>query len=444
MLTITCSPRFNQEKKYIIKVILGDFLGLDYKLSVDADIANYVIKLPNGAKLEFEETNIWKRKNYLNKRNVPTFVEYASNSYTVEKNIPVILGTTRIKEEVDYIVCGIDIFASSFFMLSRWEEFVLPKKDEHNRFPANASLAYKHNFLQRPIVNEYTEMLWNMLLHLGINQERKERTYSLTLTHDVDDPFYWKDNSISKLIEEVLRGIKHRSAQRAMSRIKSKVKLTNDPFYKFDEILDISEIHNLKSHFFFMAGGRTKYDNRYSLNDKRIKMLLAEIERRGHHIGFHPSYDAYKESEIYQKELGYLQSHTKKQITTGREHYLRFEVPKTWQIWEQNKMHWDSTMAYADNVGFRCGTCYTFPVFDILQRKECKLLEKPLTAMEATLYNYMGLSFAEVCATLQNLKQNVQKYKGEFVFLWHNSFFHRKDFGSRLEEYKKIIEIIKP
>ena len=73
------------------------------------------------------------------------------------------------------IECGIDIFASSFFMLTRWEEYVNKIRDMHNRFPAYASLACKNNFLDRPIVNEYVEMLWNMLKFLGCKQEKKKR-----------------------------------------------------------------------------------------------------------------------------------------------------------------------------------------------------------------------------------------------------------------------------
>ena len=80
-----------------------------------------------------------------------------------------------------------DIFASSFFMLTRWEEYVDLSRDEHNRFPHTASLAYKHNFLDRPIVNEYIEFIWNMFLELGYSRERAERKFSILLTHDVDE-----------------------------------------------------------------------------------------------------------------------------------------------------------------------------------------------------------------------------------------------------------------
>ena len=84
------------------------------------------------------------------------------------------------------LVCGIDIFASSFFMLSRWEEYLGMNNDGHGRFPGNQSLLGKNNLLHRPVVNEYVEMLWNMLVDLGYKGKRVYKEFQLSLTHDVD------------------------------------------------------------------------------------------------------------------------------------------------------------------------------------------------------------------------------------------------------------------
>lgn len=42
--------------------------------------------------------------------------------------------------EEDYIYCGADIFASSFFMLTRREELVINKKDQYGRCDENEML----------------------------------------------------------------------------------------------------------------------------------------------------------------------------------------------------------------------------------------------------------------------------------------------------------------
>lgn len=53
------------------------------------------------------------------------------------------------------ITLRIDLFASCFFMLSRWEEYVINKKDIHHTFSGLSSLAYRKGFLEKPIVNQF-------------------------------------------------------------------------------------------------------------------------------------------------------------------------------------------------------------------------------------------------------------------------------------------------
>ena len=84
-------------------------------------------------------------------------------------------------------------------------------------------------------------------------------------------------------------------------------------------------------------------------------------------------------------------------------------------------MEWDSTLGYADREGFRCGTCYAFPVFDVGARKPLRLRERPLVAMDATLVGYRKLDPEAAAASLAGLRAECKKYGGTFMLLWHNS-----------------------
>jgi hypothetical protein len=149
--------------------------------------------------------------------------------------------------------------------------------------------------------------------------------------------------------------------------------------------------------------------------------LLERIDRRGHGIGFHPSYNAYNDAGLWKLEWDRLSALSPQAIVVGREHYLRFSPPATWQIWEDHGMRWDSTLGYADREGFRCGTCYDYPVFNVRTRKALKLRERPLIAMDATLVGYRKLSPEAAAASLATLRGECQKYGGDFMLLWHNS-----------------------
>ncbi len=120
----------------------------------------------------------------------------------------------------------------------------------------------------------------------------------------------------------------------------------------------------------------------------------------------------------------------------GRQHYLRWNVPVTWRNWNEAGLDYDSTLSYADHAGFRCGICYEFPVYDLEERKQLALLERPLIVMEGSVFgsNYMNLNRQAALDSMILLKQRCRKYNGDFTLLWHNSAFETKDMWEMYED----------
>jgi len=444
-MTISIPNQFVAERSYIINVLFNEFLGIPYKLKVTDNSKNYSIILNSEKKIIFRDSffsKFAKGSCYLKKENMPNDVRFVTNKFCLETDIPVIFGDESMVIKSKQIECGIDIFASSFFMLSRWEEYINKNRDQYNRFPAKESLACKYNFIERPIVNEYVEMLWAMLKSLGYKGKRKLRKYQITITHDVDIPVRWRGLFFSIII---MGGdiIKRKSIKLAIKNLKnyfiSKIDYRKDPFYNFDFFMDLSEKIGVKSHFFFMSGGGDfKEENFYKINTPFIRKLISHIESRGHLLGFHPSYYTYNNMEIWRNEYEELLKNSNSEIKSGRQHFLRFEVPTTWQIWEDNKMDWDSSVYYLEKPGFRCGTCYEYSVFNILSRKKLKLKERPLIAMESSFF-HDDISPSEIEKRMDKLVKTTQKYQGNFVFLWHNSSFNTHKWQPIQYIYKEIV-----
>lgn len=443
-MIITIPNNNINEKKYIIDILFGEFLGLDYKIKVGSN--NYEILLDNGNKLIFKDVFFNQFPvdlDYLKIENIPNNIEYVINKFLEEKT-PILFGDNSLNITNKSIECGMDIFASSFFMLTRWEEYVIKIRDTHNRFPDTESLVYKYNFMHRPIVNEYVEMLWNMLYSLDNKLTRKDRKYQVVLTHDVDDILLYK-NPISVLAmikNDILKRKKFSSLFYTLFNFPlSFFNKNRDPYYTFDWIMKLSESIGVKSYFFFMNWGETKYDKRYRSNSSYVKELVDKIKKRGHHIGIHPSYNAYDNFNLFQKEKKTLEKNLDLKIQYGREHFLRFSVPTTWQVWEDNNIIWDSTLGYSNNIGFRCGVCYDYSVFNILSRKKLKLKEKPLVVMEASfIENTNSLDKDSVFQSINRLILTTKKYNGNFVLLWHNSSFNTLKWKEYKSVYMKIIE----
>ena len=449
MIEINIPNKYLPEKKYIIGIIFGEFLGLKYKIEIK-NIKDYEI-IFNNKRLIIKDSFFYNFEDglgYLDKKNIPEKIKFLKNNFIIEKDILVIYGDDEFRIKEDAIICGIDIFASSFFMLTRWEEYVNKIRDIHDRFPGTASLAYKNDFLNRPIVNEYVEMLWNILKYLGCNQKRKEKKFKLVLTHDVDNLYKWKS---WKQIFRITGGdvLKRRNLNLALSRIRKYEKIRQgkikDPYDTFDHLMDKSESIGIKSRFYFMSVGITKYDNNYKIDEKKCIELIKEIRKRGHIIGFHGSYASYNNPQQWGKEKELMERVCQSGVNEGRQHFLRFEVPTTWQIWEDNNMQIDSTCGYADREGFRCGTGDEFSVFNILSRKKLILKERPLIIMEGTLQNsnYRGLSSNDFLKVLSYYIKITKGYNSKITLLWHNSSFDEE--GGWLgwkEIYNEIIKLL--
>lgn len=448
MIKINIHPKNFPEKKYILEVLFNDFLGINFLLEYDLNENNYLISLSDRKKILIKDS-FWSDKKdeteYLNKKYLPSSVKYLKSDYNTEKDLPILFGNPVLFSNQDEIYIEADIFASAFFFLTRWEEYVDKDRDNFGRFKYDNSLIKKFNLIHRPVVNEYAEFLWNLLRGLDPSLKRKARQYTPLITHDIDTPLRLLD--LKMLRNSFLRNlVKRKNFSNALRDIPvyllNKFNPSFDLGNTYDILMDASESIGVKSNFFFINSARTKYDPGYDNNSKLLQSIFNRIKARCHNIGFHASYYSLDDEEKWRKEYTELCEFTGMKIIRGRQHYLRFNVPFTWQIWDNNGLKYDHTLGFAEMEGFRCGTCYSYPVYNFLTRKKLHLRESPLIFMEISVTEYQHLDKADQFEyKLKYIVDKVKKYNGEFVFLYHNTFFDTKFFTHEI--YNRWIEIIK-
>ncbi|MFN0175328.1 MAG: polysaccharide deacetylase family protein [Saprospiraceae bacterium] len=398
MLTVSTSRFFEPEKEYIFHVLFREMLGLEYVVEFGGGDL-HILRLPNGAELQIDD--------WFSKIELPESLKL-SGSYSPP---PVHKFTNEPTS---------DLFAIAFFLLTRLEETWSSERDVHGRFPAEQSLAWKQGFLHRPVVNEWADWLWEALIRLGWRGERKQRQFQISISCDVDHPrLWWSNGDRAKTIAGAI--FKRGDLNEANYWLKNHIFKRKDPYDVFDEWLEIFEKNNLVAQFNFMGERPRSSDCWYPLRHPFVKNLMEKIAQRGHRLGFHPSYEAFESQEVFNRELASLRQVSPVEITSGRQHYLRFSAPKTWQMWENAGLQEDSTLGYPEAEGFRCGICHDFPVFDTEQRKMLKLREKPLIAMDVTLAFYCQNSPEQAAEHLRQLRCKVEKHRGDFTLLWHNS-----------------------
>jgi hypothetical protein len=443
MITVHIPINYEPERRYAIGVALGEFLGIEHRVE-RSERAGVMLTAGDGRELVLADglfltpESKWLARDSLPSRRLPSTDarRLAPGARVTSPQLPLIFGEdpdapgyfTASERRVEL---GLDVFGSVFFMLARYEEAVGGDRDRHGRFPASASLAVREGFLDRPIVNEYVEILWSCMERLWPSLRRKARVFRVRPSHDVDCPSYYTFYPKREIAMAVAGDVvKRRSPALALRRLRSWLEVARgsarDPFDTFDWLMDRSEERGWISSFNFIAGGETEFDRpRYPLGHDMVQGVISRIVGRGHEVGFHPSYSTVGDEGRWRSELDALRSGAPgARVRGGRQHYLRFEVPGTWRLWDGAGLEYDSTLVYADRAGFRCGTCYEYPVFDVGRRVSLKLKERPTIVMESTVISdrYMGLGTGrDAHDIISDLKEKCRTFDGDFVVLWHNS-----------------------
>ncbi len=426
----------NEEFKEPIEYIFGfimSILGLGYRIIQAEEMnsekeANFPLIISYGKErpridvknqIHIYESDYFG-ENYLNVKSLPGLPLERYNG------LPIIYrGINRIENCVrmsnNSIEIDIDIIASSFFMVTRYEEVVLKDRDKHGRFTATDSLAFKENFIDRPIVNEYIEMLWSWInnTHLGFKRKNRwaDKDFAVCLTHDVDEIRRYRRPPLFSII----RSIRQRNAKKAISifcdYLKTKACLKQDIYHDtFDYIINLEKQYGFRSSFYFMVSGE-----RYSIGDPWLKGLMEKLKNNKFEVGIHPSGNAFNKPDVLKSEKHKLEKVAGKEIIGGRQHYLRWQVPESWSVWEVAGLQYDTTLGFADYPGFRSGICCPFKPFDIFGNRIINLWEIPLVVMDGTLIDYRKLSSDDGFKILLKLLDTVERYGGVFVLLWHNS-----------------------
>lgn len=439
MIEILIPESNSKEINYTLNVLFNKFLGVDFKTTI-TNTKDYQITFRQKT-ITINNDFFYRFNNelgYLKKENLPEKISLIKTKFTSETDIPLIFGTEEFRTEEDSIYCGIDIIASTFLMLTRWEEYVCDNKDKHDRFPSEHSLLQRFNLHQRPIVNEYLEMLWNMLVSLGYDGKRKNREYKVKVTHDID--WYYKYRNFNKYLRALGGDIVKRKNPLLLFKTTyeyffSKLGIIKDPYNTFEKLMDTSTNHGFKSTFFFMASDVSKFDVAYNITDNKVASTIKRIKEKGHNVALHGTYNSYNDQNTLKEEIENMQN-IGIDISECRQHFLRFKSPDTWQMYEDAGIKTDNNLGFENDIGFRAGVCYSYPVFNILTQKQLNLITTPFIIMDSVLIYNKNISKHEFIEKCKFVTEKVKKYNGTMQIIWHNNShvnFYRDKIISLLE-----------
>jgi len=327
------------------------------------------------------------------------------------------------------LVFHVDIVAAALLMLARWEEIASPVRDAHDRFPGHASAAYRQGFLDRPVVDWYGHVLGAWIGALRPGWEPIASHFHVQLSHDIDhlQPFRPWTSALRALGGDIVRRRALGLAARTARDIVFQAAAPGQTSYVrgVHTLRDLAERHGFAGDaYYFMTARPGPMDNDYDVASTLPRRVIEALAASGAEVGLHASYHTLGDPDRLMTEKARLDTVLGVGTSArygGRQHFLRFRVPETWRHWEAAGLAYDSTLGYADQPGFRCGTCHPFRPFDLEQDREMALWEVPLVAMDTTLRHYRTLAPDEGVAVVLALARRCREVGGTFTLLWHNS-----------------------
>lgn len=411
-MVIIYSSVISKRLEYIVRQIFHQILGTEFQITTDRDFFLY----STDCCVNYSETDLNKGLWIY-----PHAILFEEDIHP--QNIEVIKQSNKtpffFQQEKGKF--PFDIFAASFYLLSRYEEYYLNEKDPYGRFKAENSLAFREGFLQIPVVDRWAYQLKDFL-----QKENNEsivfslRQPRLITTFDIDHPFLYRNKGLIKNITGAFNDIKKQDWIRFKERICVFFHLKEDPY--FAALKNIVELHKKydRDYFLFVHVGKYgKFDKRTIYPLRRYYQYLRSLNNT--RFGLHPSFQASFNQQLIDREKLKLEKILKIGIKRNRQHFLRMQIPETYEILDRLHFSEDFTLVYASQPGFRGGTAIPFYHFDLETNDQRPLLIRPTIIMDGTLKTYLKLSPEEAIETINRLANECKLSGGDFCILWHNS-----------------------
>jgi len=307
-----------------------------------------------------------------------------------------------------------DPIASIFYVLTRYEEYICESKDEHGRFPSAKSALIKFNWIEQCVCDRWALEILKFIdaENLIVKTEPK-----LIPTFDIDNTYAYKLKTGKVKILSICKDIMTFNFTRLKERIAVN-KGQKDPYDTFDVIREIG-VKYADMKLFWLIGERSEKDRNISIENLEHQQLIIALDR-DFEVNLHPSYNSNGNTQIIEKEKISLQHVLDREIIRSRQHYLRFDLPRTFNALLSAGFQHEYSMGFAERVGFRSGTARSHFWFNLETNEITKLKIHPFAYMDGTLNEYMNLSISESKQKIKDLFTEVSTFGGDFIFIWHN------------------------
>lgn len=338
----------------------------------------------------------------------------------------------------DKSVIPYDIFAASFYLLSRYEEYLPHVKDHLGRFPAVESLAVKHQFLEIPIVDVWVQQFRETLALAFPDTDLPERKFSFQSVIEVNEAYAFLEKGIGRSLFEILEELSQLKFKLLLHRLASIIRLKKDPYDVYDWISLQHRNSGTAVQWFFMLANYSLVNKSINIHNPKFRQLIKNLSDN-YKLGVVISFDGQNNEKILQEELNRLEEIIHRKTEKSLQYKARLNLPETYRRLVELEIKEDYSMGYAGKMGFRAGTSHPFFFYDLGYEVQTPLKVVPFCLTDEAVQQ---MESAEGNLKLNHLVQAVREVNGTFTTVFSHSAFSRLHHKNRLRAfYQRLLKI---
>lgn len=316
-----------------------------------------------------------------------------------------------------------DIFAASFYLLSRYEEYLPHVKDAKGRFPASESLAFQHKFLELPIVDIWAYKLKTVLQHSFPDLDFPFKQMELHTIISVQRPFAYSQKGFFRSFLCYFQDFVKGRLKNNFYRTQVLLGIRKDPFDTFTWIVNIAKRSSSKMTAFFLLGDNEEYQDSLNTHRKSFQLLVKYVADYKE-VGLLYSASSLTKFATLQEEVKRMENTINRNILSAKQSNYFVNLPENYRNLIELEIEKDFTMAYYDTPGFRAGTCTPFLFYDLDFEIKTPLILHPIALASTAMQNEKETAIE---AKIQELMQSVGRVNGIFSVVLSNEDFTSKD-----------------
>jgi len=331
-----------------------------------------------------------------------------------------------------------DIFAASFFLLSRYEEYLPHVKDDLGRFPASESVGYQEGFLQSPVVDIWAYKFKEVLQERFPKISLEKREFNTRAIIAVEHVFNFQNKGFLRSLAGMHLDIIKFQFNKVLDRIQVLLRIKKDPLNIFEDLIAFIKEHKVSLLFMFQLSDFSIYDRNINYNRNPYRSIIKYVGDYAK-VGLIPGHFAYDNFKILRKEKLRMENtvHTPLERVINVKYNLN--IPEFYTFLTELEIPQDYSMGYPETCGFRAGTCSPFLFYDINTESTLPLKIHPFV-FNSNIVEHTD--FEKLTKDVDGMINEVKKVGGSFKAVFKNQDF--SEYSEHRDYYallKQIYEI---